>query len=101
MRTEPVANRDPLLVIVKGNTQEESSQLMKFLEESGIVDDAYMIFSKKKGGIKGCAHTVFGSDKPAIVQKANLLVDGDRLMLTVRAQTKADRDAIKAEKDGI
>ena len=45
-----------------------------------------MIFSKKKVGVKGCVPIIFGSDKPAIVKKANLLVDGDKLLLTARVK---------------
>jgi len=57
------------------------------------------MIGSKNSGIKGCYRRVFGDDKPSIVKKGNLLIDGDKLLLTVRVQTKADREAIKAEKN--
>ena len=44
--------------------------------------------TEKKNGIKGCYRYVVGSDKPTPIKKANLLIDGDKLLLTVRTHIK-------------
>lgn len=126
MKTEPFVKRDQLLVILKKddeeaaefmklleesgllgddtsvrieqNTEKESALLMQILSESEIVDNVYMIFREKKNNVKRCANIIFGSDKPAIVNKANLLIDGDKLLMTVRVQTR--KDCTVAETEG-
>lgn len=86
--SEPTVKGEQVLIILNKNSAEESEKLMKLLEESGKVDTCYLIFSKKKEDDKGCVRVIFGSDKPAIVKKANLLVDRDKLLLTVRTRMK-------------
>ena len=99
MRGEPTVTRDCFLRINRNGTNETSNELVACIEESGIVPSCVCFFSQKKAGIKGCYRRVFGSEKLTVVNKANLLLDGDHILITVRSQTKADRDAIKAEKE--
>jgi hypothetical protein len=99
MSTEPTVMRDQFLFINKNGTKDATNEIAKLIEESGIITSVYCFFSEKKAGIKGCYRRVFGEDKPSVVKKGNLLIDGDKLIVTVRVQTKADREAIKAEKN--
>ena len=99
MSTESTVMRDQFLLINKNGTKDTTNDIAKLIEESGIITSVYCFFSEKKASIKGCYRRVFGDDKPSIVKKGNLLIDGDKLLLTVRMQTKADREAIKAEKN--
>ena len=99
MSTEPTVMRDQFLFINKNGTKDATNEIAKLIEESGIITSVYCFFSEKKAGIKGCYRRVFGEDKPSVVKKSNLLIDGDKLLVTVRVQTKADREAIKAEKN--
>lgn len=99
MSTESTVMRDQFLLINRNGTKEVINEIAKLIEESGIIPSAHFFFSEKKAGIKGCYRRVFGEDKPSIVKKGNLLIDGEKLLVTVRVQTKADREAIKVEKD--
>lgn len=99
MSTESTVMRDQSLLINKNGTNDTTNEIAKLIEKSGIIPSVYCFFSEKRAGIKGCYRRVFGDDKPSIVKKGNLLIDGDKLLVTVRVQTKADREAIKAEKN--
>ena len=99
MSTEPTVMRDQFLFINKNGTKDATNEIAKLIEESGIITSVYCFFSEKKAGIKGCYRRVFSEDKPSVVKKGNLLIDGDKLLVTVRVQTKVDREAIKAEKN--
>ena len=99
MSSESTVKCDQFLLINKNGTKDTSNEIGKLVEESGIVSSVYCFFSEKRAGIKGCYRRVFGSDKPTFVKKANLLIDGDELVITVRVQTKADREAIEATKE--
>jgi len=96
--TESTVMRDQFLLINKNGTKDTTNEIARLIEESGIIPSVYCFFSEKKAGSKGCYRRVLGDDKPSIVKKGNLLIDGEKLLLTVRAQTKADREAIQAEK---
>ncbi|MGN1095043.1 MAG: hypothetical protein ACI4QR_01500 [Eubacteriales bacterium] len=87
---EPDIMRNQFLLINKNGTKEMSNTIMQFIAESGTVSSAYCFFGEKKAGIKGCHRRVFNNDKPSIVKKGNLLIDGDKIIITVRTQTKAD-----------
>lgn len=99
MGIDSTVARDQFLLINKNGTKESPNELVKCIEESGIVSSCICFFSEKKAGIKGCFRRVVGSEKTVCRKKANLLIDGDKILVTVRSQTKADRDAIKMEKD--
>ena len=98
-QADPVAAKNQYLVICKNGTKESNALLAQCLEESGVITSPWYIHSKKHGGIKTCYRFVLGSDKPAVVHKANLLIDGDDLLLSVRHLSGNDHARIKAEKD--
>ncbi|MBO5714897.1 MAG: hypothetical protein J6S23_00700 [Clostridia bacterium] len=98
MSTEPSVMRDQFFLINKNGTKDTTNEIVKLIEESGIISSAYCFFSEKRAGIKGCYRRVFGDDKPSIIKKGNLLVDGDKLLVTVRTQTKTDREKLKEER---
>lgn len=99
VESDPVAVKDQYLVICKNGTKESNALLAQCLEESGVITSPWYIQSKKHGGIKTCYRYVSGSDKPAVVHKANLLIDGDDLLLTVRHLSSADHARMKAEEN--
>lgn len=90
VQSDPVAAMDQYLVIGKNGTKETNALLAQCLEESGVITSPWYIRSKKQGGIKTCYQYVLGSDKPAVVHKANLVIDGDNLFLTVRHLSSTD-----------
>lgn len=90
VQSDPVAAMDQYLVISKNGTKESNARLAQYLEESGFITSPWYIQSKKQGGIKTCYQYVLGSDKPAVLHKANLLIDGDDLLLTVRHLSSND-----------
>lgn len=81
----PTALRNQFLIINKNATKETNNELVALIENSEVVTSAYCFFSEKKEGIKGCYYRVFASEKPFIIRKGNLLIDGDSLLLTVRS----------------
>lgn len=97
VQSDPVAAMDQYLVIGKNGTKETNALLARCLEESGIITSPWYIQSKKQGGIKTCYRYVLGSDKPAVLHKANLLLDGDDLLLSVRHLPSADHRRMKTE----
>ncbi len=99
MRTEPVAVRDQFLLVNKNGSKEISNKIVKLIEESGIVQSAYCFLSEKKAGIKGCYRVMFDSKKASPLYKGNLILDGSNLLLTVRHMNKADREAVKSQKE--
>ena len=88
MSTTPTVLRDQQLLINRNGSKESADEIVKLLTESGALAEAYCFFSEKKIGIKGCYRYVVGSDKPTPIKKANLLIDGDKLLLTVRTHIK-------------
>ena len=64
------------------------------MAESGIISYEYRVVNK--ADIKVCFGSVdVKNDSPVARFKANLLIDGDKLMLTARHMTKADREILK------
>lgn len=98
MNVEPTVMRDQFLFINKNGTKESTNEIARIIEESGVVTSVYCFFSEKRADVKGCYHRVFGDDKPSIVKKGNLLIDGDKLLVTVRHIAKSDRETLKSEK---
>ena len=88
MSTTPMVLRDQQLLINRNDSKGSADEIVKLLTESGALSEAYCFFSEKKNGIKGCYCYVVGSDKLTPIKKANLLIDGDKLLLTVRTLVK-------------
>jgi hypothetical protein len=81
-------------------TKEETASIYEKIEESGIIPAGFVIYPKKRAGIRICAYTTFPKDSPRPVylpKKVNLFVDGENLLLTVRNFSKSDRAALKAD----
>lgn len=93
---DPVAVRKQYLLISKNGTRESNALLAQCLEESGIITSPWYIHSKKQAGLKTCYRYVLGSDKPVVIHKANLLLDGNDLLLSVRHLSTADHARMKA-----
>ena len=99
VQSDPVAVRKQYLLISKNGTLESNALLAQCLEESGVITSPWYIQIKKQGGIKTCYRYVLGSDKPAVLHKANLLIDGDDLLLSVRPLSSADHAQMKASQE--
>ena len=90
MAVEPVVWRDQLLLIDKNGNKETANTIAKFMAESGIISYEYRIVSE--ADIKVCFGTVdVKKESPIVRFKGNLLIDGDKLLLTARHMNKADR----------
>ena len=97
MAVEPVVWRDQLLLIDKNGNKETANTIAKFMAESGIISYEYRIVNASD--IKVCFGTVdVKKESPIIRFKGNLLVDGDKFLLTARHMNKADRERLKEEK---
>ena len=90
VQSDPVAAKDQYLVISKNGTKETNALLAQCLEESGGITSPWYIQSKKQGGIKTCYRFISETQHKAVVHKANLLIDGDNLLLTVRHLSSTD-----------
>ena len=92
MAVEPVVWRDQLLLIDKNGNKETANTIAKFMAESGIISYEYR-FVNKSGAKSYLPASENG--KPTASFKGNLLIDGDKLLLTARHMTKADREILK------
>ena len=92
LAVEPIVWRDQLLLIDKNGTKETANTIAKFMAESGIISYEYRFFNKSD--TKVCLPPS-ENGKPAALLKGNLLIDGDKLLVTARHMTKADREVLK------
>jgi hypothetical protein len=76
-----------MILLVKKDTEKEAFNKMvdEIIIPSGIVSEAVFIGKTGEQGVKKAVKREFANDKPCIVKKANLLLDGEKLILTVRA----------------
>lgn len=88
MAIEPFVWRDQLLLIDKNGNKETANTIAKFMAESGIISYEYRFVNKS--GAKTCLPPS-ENGKPATSFKGNLLIDGDKLLLTARHMNKAER----------
>jgi hypothetical protein len=84
LRYEAKAAHNQFLIIDKNGTKETSDEIFRIIESSEYAPSAFFFFSEKKDGVKGCYRAFFEQKKASSVYKANLLIDGDKLLLTVR-----------------
>lgn len=93
--------RDQYLLILKSADETAVKAVYKIIEESGIVPKGLIIYSRRRGGLKICDLKPFPANPSARYNhmKANLMVDGENLLLTVRKFSKMDRTALK--EDGL
>ena len=92
MAVEPVVWRDQLLLIDRNGNKETANTIAKFMAESGIISYEYRFVNKS--GVKVCLPPS-KNGKPSALLKGNLLIDGDKLLLTARHMTKVDREKQK------
>ncbi len=96
MASEPIVWRDQLLLIDKNGTKETANTIAKYMAESGIISYEYRCVNKS--GVKVCFGSVdVKKESPIVRFKGNLLIDGDKLLLTARHMTKADREELKQQ----
>ena len=63
------------------------------IADSETVSSVIVFPKETRAGMKECFRVVFDEAHCAVVKKANLLVDGDRLVLTIRHQTQKDHQS--------
>ena len=95
---EPIVWRDQLLLIDKNGNKETANTIAKFMAESGIISYEYRVVNE--ADIKVCFGTIdVKKESPIVRFKGNLLVDGDKLILTASHMNQADRDTLKVTKE--
>lgn len=83
--SEPKVFRDMILLVKKDTDKEAFNKMVDdIIIPSGIVSEAVFIGKTGEEGVKKAVKREFANNKPSIVKKANLLVDGEKLVLTVR-----------------
>ena len=83
--SEPKVFRDMILLVKKDTDKEAFNKMVdEIIIPSGIVSEAVFIGKTSEEGIKKAVKREFSNDKPCIVKKANLLLDGEKLVLSVR-----------------
>lgn len=85
LTSEPAVKRKQILVINKNGTRDSANEIDRFIENTGFVTEAFYFFGERKDGVKKCYRNVFGSNKPVLMNKGNLLDDGDNLLVSVRS----------------
>ena len=83
MAAKPVVWHDQLLLIDTNGNAQTANTVAKFMTKSGIVAYEYRIVNED--GVKVCFGSADVKKKSPIERfKGNLLIDGDRLLLTAR-----------------
>ncbi len=85
MAVEPVVWRDQLLLIDKNGDKETANKIAKFMAESGIISYEYRFLNKS--GVKTCLPPSKNGKTSALL-KGNLLIDGNKFLLTARHMNK-------------
>lgn len=99
MAAEPIVWRDQLLLIDKNGNKETANTIAKFMAESGIISYEYRVVNE--ADIKVCFGNIeVKKDSLADRFKGNLLIDGDKLLLTARRMNQADKDALRKAEEG-
>lgn len=93
LNIEQTAHRKPILIINKGADKDMNEAVLSHIYSSGVVPSCYVSYREKQNGIKRCIFEKMEPSRP-IVQKINLLVDGNHLLITVRHISKADHEAM-------
>ena len=97
MSSKSFVAREQFLIIDKEGTTESTQHIGDIIADSEIVDSMIVFYKTVESGYKKCFKVVFSdSTHSAIVKKANLVIDGDHLLLTIRHLTQKD---IKDEKE--
>ena len=89
--------REQYLIIDKDGTSETAKHIGDMIADSETVSSMIVFQKEMRAGMKECFRIVFDEAHCAVVKKANLLVDGERLVLTIRHQTQKDHQEKKAD----
>ena len=98
MAVEPAVWRDQLLLIDKNGSKETANTIAKYMAKSGIISYEYRFVNKS--GVKVCLPPS-KNRKPSALFKGNLLIDGDKLLLTARHMTKDDGAARNSQDNDV
>ena len=98
MSVEATAHRKQILVIDKGGDKDTGNRILDLMYKSGVVPSCYVTFKEKKNDIKRCILQKF-DHKTTVVNKINLLVDGNDLLVTVRHLSQVDHDKKEISED--
>lgn len=83
--TDPQVWKDMILVIKRETDNESFNKMVdEIIIPSGVVSQAIFVGKTNDKGVKRAVRRTFAEAKAAIVKKANLLVDGNKLILTIR-----------------
>ncbi len=83
--SEPKVWQDMILVIKQETDNESFNKMMdEIILPSGVVSQAIFVGKANDKGVKRAVRRTFAEEKAAIVKKANLLVDGNKLILSIR-----------------
>lgn len=76
-----------MMLVIKQETDNEAFNKMvdEIILPSGVVSQAIFVGKANDKGVKRTVRRTFAEDKAAIVKKANLLVDCNKLILTIRS----------------
>ena len=87
--TEPFVWKDMILIIKKETDKESFNKMVdEIIVPSDAISQAIFIGKTNEEGIKKAVKREFANDKPSLVKKANLLVDDNQLLLTIRTNYK-------------
>ena len=90
--SEPKVWQDMILVIKRETDNDSFNKMVdEIILPSGVVSQAIFVGKTNDKGIKKAVKREFANEKTCIVKKANLLVDGCELLLTIRTQTSEHR----------
>ena len=100
MSNKSFVAREQFLIIDKEGTSESTQHIGDIIAESEIVDSMIVFYKTVESGYKKCFKVVFSdTNHAAIVKEANLVIDGDHLLLTIRHLTQKDIKDEKVSKD--
>lgn len=90
---QPQAIGDAVLLIKKETDNESFNRMVdEIIIPSKLVSRAIFIAKADDSGVKRAAERELFESKSAVVKEANLLVDGNKLLLTVRRLNLAKRE---------
>ena len=83
--TDPKVVRD-MILLIKTDSDKESLNTMvnEIIIPSGCVSQAIFIAATNEDNLKKAYKREFSNNKSCTVRKANLIVDGDKLLITIR-----------------
>ncbi len=103
MAKEPLLCRNQFLMVLPNATKDETDSVYKIIKDSGVIPKGYVIYARKRAGLKLCALLELAkkddSESRYVLKKANLIVDGDDLLMMIR--TLNDKNIATLKEDGF